>query len=164
MYFTLYIIYRFLSLVLFQSLGFLNRYFKFLLFYDFFIGYHYYLAMTSSQPTSVPGSPDRKHLPGCEHIILPKYIASEHIWRKWCNCFPCRNILFEDQVMVSDDYESFCSMIGKKYHANLHSDVPLITHDWTPKRYISKIRSWCYERYAKHFGLPWGKGQDAQLP
>ena len=55
-------------------------------------------------------------------------------------------------------------MIGKKYHANLHSDVPLVTQDWTPKRYISKIRFWCYERYAKHVSLPWGKGQDAHLP
>ena len=54
--------------------------------------------------------------------------------------------------------------LEKKYHAHLHSNVPLITYKWTPKRYISKIRSWCYERYAKHFGLPWGNGQDAQLP
>ena len=96
--------------------------------------------MTSSKPSSDPVSPDRETLPGPRHIILPKYIASEHIWCEWCDCFPCRNIAFEDRVMVGDDYEKFCLTIGRKYYDNLHSDSPLTTHDWTPKRYISKIR------------------------
>ena len=120
--------------------------------------------MTSSISRSAPTSPDRDILPGPKHIILPKYLASEHIWCEWCECHPCRNIEFEDDVLSSDSFDNICMTIGTKYFNNLHSEEPKTSKEFSPKQYIKKIRFWCYERYAKHFGLPWGRGQDAQLP
>ena len=120
--------------------------------------------MSSFSPSVVPPSPGGDLLPRSKHIILPKYVASNHIWCEWCDCQPCRNIEFKDQVMVSDAYDDFVWWLEEKF------TTIYIAKYWTPltiecKSVISaKISCWCYERYAKHFSLPWGRGQNAQLP
>ena len=116
------------------------------------------MAPTPSKPVPPAKCPrDKRH-------TLTKYYGFEKMWCEWCDCNPCRNIKFEEEVMDSDECEVFCHAMWKKYFDNLKSDNPCKTIDWTPKRYISKIRFWHYERYAKFYGLAWGYGQDAQLP
>ena len=101
---------------------------------------------------------------GPKNIILPKVCGSEKMWCEWCEKDICRNVEYEEVIMESDVCRVFMEGTGIKYHANLKADVPSAHKDLSPKRYVQKVRFWHYERYAKHYGLPWGGGNFSILP
>ena len=128
------------------------------------------MASTGSNHVSPPPSPppmdnrSNQPPPTCTEVSFPKSCGNENMWCEWCKQDQCNNVEYDKEVIQDECYATFLGEIDTEYLSNLTRLTPVDNYEYSPERYIKRIRFWHYKNYAEQFGFAWGGGHDSELP